>query len=90
MEAVGTRGVGRVEDLLAAGLDGAGSAVVDGLGGVQADSGVAVLGVVVGKEQVAELACLAEAGEFPGECGAAFQGLEMCFGVRVVVGDMGA
>ena len=78
-EAVGAGGVGGVEDLLAAGLDGDRGTVVDGLRGVQADPGVPVPGVVVGEKEVAEFAGLSDAGEFPRERGAVFQGLELRF-----------
>ncbi len=68
-------GVGLVEDVLPAGLDGPGGAVVHGGGGVQADAGVPVLVVVVGEEDVAEVAGLAEGFEAAGECRAVFEGL---------------
>jgi hypothetical protein len=75
--------------LLAAGADFPPGAVVDGLGGVQADSGMAVPGVVVGEEKVAELAGFAEAGELPGKYGAVLKCFELRFRVRVVVGLTG-
>ena len=78
-EPVGACGEGVVEDLLAAGLDGPGGAVVDGGGGVQADSGMAVLSVVVGEEGAAEHACVVQGSERAGEDGAVFQRLEYGF-----------
>ena len=59
---------------------------MDRLRGVQGDPGMAVLGVVVGEENSAELAGLTEAGEFTGKYGTVFKCLELCFRVRVIVG----
>ena len=61
-EPVGVGGVGRVQGGGAAGADLLGGAVVHRGGGVPADAGVAVLGVVVGEEPVAEGAGVGEWG----------------------------
>jgi hypothetical protein len=53
---------------------------------VQGDPGMAVLSVVVGEEKAAEIAGLAEAAEFSGECRAILERLELRFRVGVVVG----
>ena len=87
-EPLGAGGEGVVEDLLAAGLDGPGGAVVDGGGSVQADAGMPVLGVIEEEEGVAEPAGVFEGLEAAGECRAVFEGLELGFGVRIVIGDV--
>ena len=46
-----------------------------GGGGMQADAGMPVLGVVVGEEGVSEAAGVFEGVEAAGECGAVFEGL---------------
>ena len=76
-EPVGACGEGVVEDLLAAGLDGPGGAVVDGGGGVQADSGMAVLSVVVGEEGAAEARASSGEANVPGKTGQYFSVLNM-------------
>ena len=81
-------GAGVVEDLLAAGLDGPGAPVVHGCGGVQPDPGMAVVVIVIGEEDVAECACFVEGGEAAGKCRTVFEGLELRFGIGVVVGDV--
>ena len=55
---------------------------------MQADPGVPVLVVVVGEEDAAELAGFTEGGEAAGERRAVLEGLEVRFGVRVVVRDV--
>jgi hypothetical protein len=75
-EPVGAGGEGGVEDLLAAGLDMPGGAVVDRGWRVEADPGMAVLGVVVGEEDAAECAGVFEGGEGAGEYWAVLKGLE--------------
>src|SRR5271157_2128313 len=75
-EPVGPGGEGAIEDELAAGLDGPCGAVVDRGRGVEPDPGMAVLGVVVGEEEVAECACVLQGGEGAGEDGAVLEGLE--------------
>ena len=52
---------------------------------MQADARVPVLVVVVGEEDVAEVAGLMECLEAAGEGRAVFEGLELRFGVRVIV-----
>jgi hypothetical protein len=74
-EAFRAGGVGVVEDLLAAGLDRPGGAVVDRGGGVQPDPGMPVLVVVVGEEDVAERACLFQVSEAAGKDRAVLEGL---------------
>ena len=65
--------------------DGVGVPVVDVGGGVHADPGVAVGVVVPGEEPDQERAGVFEAAEPVGELGSVLQGLEMGFGVGVVV-----
>jgi hypothetical protein len=70
------------------GPDGPGSPVVDVCRGLEAESAV-VLVVVPGKKSWAVRAGGFDRGEPGGEGGPVFQGLELGFGVRVVVGDVG-
>ena len=88
-ESVGVGGVGVVEEGLAVCADGVVVAAVDAGGGVVADAGVAVVVVVVGEERVDEGPCVGEAGEAFGEPWCVFEGLELGFGERVVVGHVG-
>jgi hypothetical protein len=78
-------GIGGVQDLGALGLDGRGVAVVDVGGGVQAEAAVAVVVVVPGEEFLAVGAGGLERGEPGGERRPVLEGLELRFGVRVVV-----
>ena len=89
-EALGVGGVGGVEDLGALGPDGRGVAVVDVGGGVQAEPAVAVVVVVPGEEFLAVRPGGLDRGESRGKRRPVFQGLELRFGVRVVVGDVRA
>src|SRR6266852_6153331 len=75
-------GEGVVENLLAARLDGPGGAVVDRGWRMKADPGMAMLGVVVGEENVAEGAGFVQGGEAAGEDRAVFEGLERRLGIR--------
>lgn len=74
-EAVGPGGEGGVEDFLASPADFPPGAVVDGLRGVQPDSGMAVLVVVVVEEKLAERAGLAGRRKGSGKDRAVFQRL---------------
>ena len=88
-EALGMSGVGGGEHLGAGVVGVLGLAVVDDLGGQQADARVAVLGVVPAEEVLAEGSGLLDRGEAVREAGAVLQGLELRLGVRVVVRDVG-
>src|SRR5690349_24584832 len=87
-EPLGVRCVRVVEDLLAAALDRPGGAVVHRGGGMQPDPGMAVPGVVVGEENVAERAGVLQVSEAAGENRAVLERFELCFGIRVVVRDV--
>ena len=68
-EPLGVAGVGGGEDVGAVGADLLGSSEVDGRGGVQPETGVAVLVAVVGEELVAERAGVVDDVEVVGEAG---------------------
>ena len=68
-----------------AGLHGCDPAVVDIGGGVQAEAAVAMLVVVPGEEFLAVRAGGLDGGEPGGEAGPVLEGLELGFGVGVVV-----
>src|SRR5207237_6826436 len=71
---------------LSAGVVGVlGLAVMDDLGGQQADASVAVVGVVPAEEVLAEDPGLLDRGEAVREAGPVLQGLELRLGVGVVV-----
>src|SRR6185436_15903747 len=89
-EALGMSGVGGGEHLNAGIVSVLGLAVVDDLGGHQADACVSMLGVVPAEEVLAEGARFLDRGEAVREAGAVLQGLELGLGVRVVVGDVRA
>ena len=81
-------GVGGGEDGGPGGLDICGPAVVDVGGGVQAEPAVTVLVVVPAEEVLAVGPGGLDGGEAAGEAGPVFQGLELGFGVGVVVADV--
>ena len=83
-EALGSRGVGGVQDACAIGVDGVRLAVVDGGGGHQADPGVAVLLVVPVEEVAAERACVVDRVKAGGERGPVLERLEVRLGVGVI------
>jgi hypothetical protein len=66
-----------------------GSSIVDINGVLVADPAVVVLVVVPGEQPLAERSGVGEAAEAVGEVGPVLQRLELGFGVRVVVFDMG-
>ena len=78
-EAVRVGRVGRVEDELTVLADRRGQAVVDHGWGHHADSGVAMVVVIPGKERVAEDAAILNRAEAIGKLGAIFQGTELAF-----------
>ena len=63
---------------------------MDALGGVHADAAVAVLGVIPVEVGAAVASCIFNGSKAFGEGGVVFEGFELGFGVRVVVGDVGA
>ena len=83
-EAFGRRGVGGRKDAGAVGVDRFGASVMDGVGGHEADPGVAVLAVVPGEELATEAAGVLDRVEACGEAGPVFQRLELRLGVGVV------
>ena len=87
-ESCRVRGVGGVEGDGALFTDFGGGAVVDRGRGVQPDAGVAVDVVVVVEERFAERSRVGDRAEPVGERRAVFEGLELGFGVGVVVGDV--
>jgi hypothetical protein len=89
-EALGMGVVGGGQDAGALGLDGCGVAVVDVSGGVQAEPAVAVLVVIPAEEALAVRTGVLERGEPGGKIWPVFQGLELCFGIRVAVAHMRA
>ena len=64
--------------------------MMDIIGGEHRDPGMAVLGVVPGEERTAEGDGSGDIVEAAGEAGVVFQGLELRFGERVVIADLGA
>jgi hypothetical protein len=84
------RGVDGGEQLGPRDLNVRRSAVVDVGRGVQAEAGMAVLVVVVGEEALAVGPRILDRAEPAGELGPVLQPLELRFGERVVVGDVGA
>ena len=88
-EAFGVGVVGGVQDAGAPGLDGFGLAVVDVGGGVQPEAAVAVVVVVPAEKVLAVRPGGLDRREPRGERRPVFQGLELRFGVRVVVGLTG-
>jgi len=83
-------GVGGVQDLGALGPDGRGVAVVNVGGGVQAESPVAVVVVVPAEEFLAVRAGGLDRAKPGGERRPVLEGLELRFGVRVVVAHVRA
>jgi hypothetical protein len=80
---------GAVEGLLASGMDGVGVAVMDLIGGHQADPGMVMILIVPSEEAAAEVLGILDAAEAFWEFRLIFQGFEVSFGKRVVVGGMG-
>ena len=76
------------EDGLALADDVVGPSVVEDLGGEEADAGVMMLGVVPGKEDLAEAAGVLNGAKTIRKLRAVFQGFELTFREGVVVGDM--
>src|ERR1035438_5740483 len=70
------------------GEDVSGAAVVDHGGRHQTEARVVVLVVVPLKERLAESTCVFDRPEPIREAGAIFQGAELTFRIRVVIGDM--
>ena len=66
-----------------------GTAIVQHLGGEEPNARVMVLGVVPRKEDLTEAAGVLEGAKALGEVGSVFQGLELAFRERVVIGDVG-
>lgn len=87
-EAFGMDGIGRVQDGGTGRLQLGRSSIVDRFGCQQADAGVAMLGVVPGKELLTEGACPLDAGETLRAARAIRQGFELRLGTRIVVGDV--
>ena len=87
-EALGMAGIGGVEHVSARGVDGVGLVVVNHFRGEQSQARVPVLGVVPGKEVLAERTCLLDAVEASGKVRAVLERLELGFGVGIVVGDV--
>jgi|SRR5215218_2691194 hypothetical protein len=81
-------GVGGVQHRGPLGLDELGSAVVDIGGDMEADPGVAVLGVVPAEEPGAEAVGVLQATEPVGELGPVLEGLELALAVGIVVARM--
>ncbi len=88
LEADGVGLVGGTERVSAFQGERCGAAVVDRLGGHVADTRVAVDAVVPRKERLAVGACVFKGAEAFGKVGTVFQGLEVCFGIRIVVGHV--
>ena len=78
-----------IEGPLSGGVDIVGLAVVDLVRGHEAEAGMVMVLVVPGEEAAAEVLGILNAAEALGELGLVFQGLEVGFGERVVVGGVG-
>ena len=88
-EAFGVGGVGGLEDDLASLADLIRLTVVEHGRGEQADAGVVVVVVVPSEEATAEAQGVLVALEAVREFGNVFEGFELAFGERVVIGHMG-
>jgi hypothetical protein len=88
-EAVWVGAEGVIEGLLARGMDLVGLAIMDLIGGHQADTQMMVVLVVPVEEGSAEGLGVLDGAEPLGELGLVFQGLEAAFGEGVVVGVIG-
>jgi hypothetical protein len=89
-EPFGMGGEGALEDRGAGGDDLPGTAVVDVGGGEQRDPAVTVLKVVPAEEALAERAGVGDAAEPVREGRVVLEGLELAFGVGVVIRDVRA
>src|ERR1035437_7253842 len=89
-ETFGVRSVGGKEDFTTSGADLRCGAVVDRLRGHKAEARVAVLGVVVREEDAAETSRVLDGPEAVRKLRAVLERLEVRFGERVVVRDVGA
>jgi hypothetical protein len=89
-EAVRGFGEGLVEGVLSLVPDDVDLTVVDLIGGQEADADVMVISIVPAKEVAAERPGLLDGLEALRKLWLVFQGLELRFGERVVVGGMGA
>lgn len=89
-EALRVRGAGGQEHLLLGVTHRGGPPVVHGCRCHQPDASVAMLAVVPGEERLAEDTGVLDRPEPRGELRAVLQRLELGFGERIVVGDLGA
>ncbi len=87
-EAFGIGAEGVIEGPLSGGVDIVGLAVVDLVGRHETDPGMVVVLIVPGEEAAAEVLGVLNAAEARGEFGLVFEGLEVGFGERVVVGGV--
>ena len=89
-EAFGVKGPGGLQGTSALSQHIRYSVMMDIIGGEHRDPGMAVLGVVPGEERPAEGDGGGNVFEAPREAGVILQGLELRFGERVVIADLGA
>ena len=89
-EAFGVKGPGGLKGPLTLFQHAVGSMMMDIIWGEHRDPGMAVLGVVPGEERPAEGDGGGDVFEAPREAGVILQGLELRFGERVVIADLGA
>lgn len=82
--------VSGIEHQLALLDDGRSLAIVDHSRGEELDAGMTVLLVVPSEKLLAEAAAVLDTAEAFGEVGPILQGAEVAFGIRIVVGDIGA
>ena len=89
-EAFGVKGPGGLQGTSALSQHIRCPVMMDIIGGEHRDPGMAVLGVVPGEERPAEGDGGGDVLEAPREAGVILQGLELRFGERVVIADLGA
>ena len=89
-EAFGVKGPGGLQGTSALSQHIRCSVMMDIIGGEHRDPGMAVLGVVPGEERPAEGDGGGNVFEAAREAGVILQGLELRFGERVVIADLGA
>ena len=89
-EAFGVKGPGGLQGTSALSQHIRCPVMMDIIGGEHRDPGMAVLGVVPGEERPAEGDGGGNVFEAPREAGVILQGLELRFGERVVIADLGA
>ena len=88
-EAFGVKGPGGLQGTSALSQHIRCPVMMDIIGGEHRDPGMAVLGVVPGEERPAEGDGGGNVFEAPREAGVILQGLELRFGERVVIADLG-